>query len=416
MELVLPKFLYRFMPAAGNIIFPGNFHPVGTQRSAEMMIERASADGCPTPGSGGIWLVMGGSGGFGSGARVALGCDLGAHTVSLSFDGQPNPASGNKIRKIGSPGFHRNLAIDRGLQAKGLKALSRNVDAFDPAACEDVIALVREQFPGQKLAGVVWALAAPRGTDVRTGKAVHSALKPLGQSVKIRTFGAPDGDGGPIVSEVEIPPGNAEEAIRTQFVMGGRTVEQWMNRLLDENLLDQGFTLLTVSYRGNPLNESIYRKGLIGLAKADLEFTTQALHSVFEARVQGRAYAVEGPAVITEASGGIPGIPMYMALIRDVMGDQFEDPLDSMRRMFKTHLLPGQSPILDEEGLLRMDERELTEEVQGEMWRRFDALPSGAEFDRALFEPFMAAYARTRGFSIEGIDYSASFDTEEICR
>ncbi len=417
MQLTLPKFLYRFMPAAGNIIFPGNFHPVGSQRNAERMIERASADGCAAPGSGGVWLVMGGSGGFGSAARVALACNLGAHTFSLSLDAQPNPSSGNKIRKIGSPGFHRNLALNRGLSAMGLNCASMNVDAFDPKALGEVVAALKERYPGQKLAGVVWALAAPRGTDSRTGATIRSVLKPVGQAVRIRTFGAPEEDGrGPIVSEVEIPPGNADEAIATQFVMGGRVVERWIDGLLDADMVDQGFTLLTISYRGNPLNACIYRDGLIGLAKADLEFQTKALSGVLDTKVKGRAFAVEGPAVITEASGGIPGIPLYMALIREVMGEGFEDPLDSMHRMFRTQLMPGQTPQLDEDGLLRMDDRELTDEVQAEMRRRFEALPPGAEFDVGLFETFMAAYSQTRGFSIEGVDYESSFDTDKICR
>ena len=112
MKLALPKFQFRFMKAAGNVIFPGNFHPVGTQRAAEAMIDRCLADGEPKRSEGGPWLVVGGSGGFGSAARVALACDRGVDTLNLSFDAPPNPESGNKIRKIGSPGFHRNLALE----------------------------------------------------------------------------------------------------------------------------------------------------------------------------------------------------------------------------------------------------------------------------------------------------------------
>ena len=42
MEIVLPRFQFRFMKAQGNVIFPGNFHPVGTQRAAEQMVSRAA--------------------------------------------------------------------------------------------------------------------------------------------------------------------------------------------------------------------------------------------------------------------------------------------------------------------------------------------------------------------------------------
>ncbi|MCA9696212.1 MAG: hypothetical protein KC431_01720, partial [Myxococcales bacterium] len=106
MKLALPQFQFRFMRAAGNVIFPGNFHPVGTQRDAEQMIDRAlagragGAKPAPERGKGGLWLVVGGSGGFGSAARIALAIDHGAHTINFSYDAPPNPESSNKIRKI----------------------------------------------------------------------------------------------------------------------------------------------------------------------------------------------------------------------------------------------------------------------------------------------------------------------------
>ena len=100
MKLALPSFQFRFMPSAGNVIFPGNFHPVGTQAAADQMVDRCGAMDVE-PGAGGRWLILGGSGGFGSAARVALACDRGAHTVNFSFDAEPQPQSNNKIRKIG---------------------------------------------------------------------------------------------------------------------------------------------------------------------------------------------------------------------------------------------------------------------------------------------------------------------------
>ena len=73
------------------------------------------------------------------------------------------------------------------------------------------------------------------------------------------------------------------------------------------------------------------------------------------------------------------------------------------------------SPTLDDEGLLRMDDRELADDVQAEMARRFDALPIGAHLDRALFDRFMGEYQKTRGFGIVGVEYDAEFDTDEVC-
>lgn len=420
MQLAIPRFQFRFVPAMGNVIHPGNFHPVGAQVGAERMIDRVltAIPHRPAKGAGGNWLIVGGSGGFGSAARAVLGAGFGANTLNLSFDAEPQPESSNKLRKIGSPGFHRSLAIERRLRALELVARSISGDAFDPAVRDAAIAEIKQNFNGQ-LHGLVWALAAPRALDPRTGKTVQSALKPLGRPASVRTFSG-RGDGPedlPRVAEFTIQPGTPEEAIATQYVMGGRIVEQWVDALLAAGVLAEGFTLVTISYRGNPLNSAIYRDGLIGLAKADLEFHTRALHDVLKAKIGGRAVAVEGPAVVTEASGGIPGVPLYMAELLDVMGLDFEDPLVSMLRMFRTRLPPkGSDMVVDEHGLVRMDDLELSPATQNELSSRFSRLAPGEPFDPRLYQRFMDDYAQTRGFNQIGVDYAAEFDTDAVCR
>jgi len=414
MLLAIPKFQFRFVPALGHVIHPGNFHPVGTRRLAERMIERATPAQRPAPGSGGNWLVVGSSGGFGSATRVVLGAGRGANTLGVSLDAQPNPESSNKIRKIGSPGFHRSAAIERALAARGLVTRSLDGDAFDPGVRTRVIDEVRAHFGG-KIDGLVWALATPRAIDPRTGNAVTSALRPLGKPVSVKTFSGKDGAEPPKVAEVELTPGSPEEAISTIFVMGGGIVATWVEALLDADVLAPAATVLTISYRGSPLNESVYRKGLIGLAKADLEFQTRALDHVLRRRIDGRAITVEGPAVVTEASGGIPGVPFYMAHLFAAMGERFEDPLASMQRMFDQHF-GAEGPQLDAEGLLRMDDRELSPDVQTEMARRFESSRPGEPFPVALYDRFMTEYARTRGFEVDGVDYDAEFETDSFGR
>jgi enoyl-[acyl-carrier protein] reductase/trans-2-enoyl-CoA reductase (NAD+) len=230
----------------------------------------------------------------------------------------------------------------------------------------------------------------------------------------VKAFSGREGDEPPRVDFVDLEPGTPEEAISTIYVMGGGIVQTWIEALLAADLLAEGFQLLTVSYRGSDLNADVYRRGLIGLAKADLEFHTRALDHLLRERLGGRALAVEGPAVVTEASGGIPGVPFYMAVLMDVLGERFEDPLQSMMRLFGDRLGP-EGPVTDAEGLVRLDDRELADDVQATMRARFDAATPGSEFPRAVYDAFMTAYARTRGFGLPGVDYAAEFDTDEIC-
>jgi enoyl-[acyl-carrier protein] reductase/trans-2-enoyl-CoA reductase (NAD+) len=82
--------------------------------------------------------------------------------------------------------------------------------------------------------------------------------------------------------------------------------------------------------------------------------------------------------------------------------------------LFTEHIFAS-APKLDAQGLIRMDEHELADAVQAELRERFAALAPGDAFDLSLYERFMAAYARTRGFGVPGVDYANAFDTEDVC-
>ncbi|MCA9693709.1 MAG: hypothetical protein KC636_29235 [Myxococcales bacterium] len=182
MRLSLPKFQYRFIPSLGHVIHPGNFHPVGVREGIARDLARARGQAQAAPGAAGRWLIVGGSGGFGSAARAVLGARRGAHTLNVSLDALPNLESKNIVRQVGSPGFHRTLALEHALRARGLVARSVQGDGFDPQVRAAALQEVREHLGGP-LDGIVWALAAPRAQDPRTGKAVSSALRPMGVPV-----------------------------------------------------------------------------------------------------------------------------------------------------------------------------------------------------------------------------------------
>jgi enoyl-[acyl-carrier protein] reductase/trans-2-enoyl-CoA reductase (NAD+) len=416
MEIAIPKFETRFMAELGNLIYPGNFHPVGVLASTKRMFERALADASPktvAPG-GGLWLVVGGSGGFGSGARIALGVDLGVDVVSVSFHAPAKPGHESPIKALGSAAWLRDKALDKHLRELGRKVLSYNLDAFDPATRAEVIAGIRRDFGGRKLDGVIWALAAPRGLDPRSGEPVPSSLKAYGVPEEMLSFTLRTESAPPRVEMISLPLGTPEEVVRTQYVMGGGIVSTWVEALVAADLAGPGFTVLPVSYRGTKRVAPIYRNGLLGLAKADLEFHTAALDKMLRRVCGGRAIAVEGPAVVTEASAAIPGAALYVALLLDVLGARYEDPLDSMRRMVRDHFAPGKSPKVDMHGLLRMDDVEQSIDVLDALDERYMRYSHGMALDDVVYDRFMRAYAEPRGFAVAGVDYDAPFSVEEM--
>lgn len=417
MRFALPQFHFRFASNAGHTILPLNFHPRGCLQYAEKMVDRL-LELQPTvslPKSAGNWLIIGGSGGFGWAARAVLATCFAAKTLSISLDASPQPQNKSTSRQLGSPGFYRDLGLTRRLHQIGRTAQTIHADVFLPQTCELAIRNIH-QFLDGKIDGLVWALATPRGFDPRTERYVSTAIKPYPQEATIKTFTHDSQNEAIRIVEPLLMPGTPEEAIQTQYVMGGQLVGRWMEELMRAGVLSPGFTLLTLSYRGSALTEAIYRHGLIGLAKADLEFQTKALDYYLKKQLDGRALVVEAPAVVTEASGGIPGVPLYLALLMEAMGQRFEDPLAAMLRLFTEQYSPIDPSrfICDEEGLLRLDDRELAPEVVQKMSLYFDRYHEGDELEPHIYHNFMNKYQQLRGFSLPGIDYTQAVDLTEI--
>lgn len=416
MKLRVPEFHVRFVRDKGNLIYPGNVHPVGAQRSAEILVERGLAAPADYAKPGGLYLVVGGSGGFGCAARAALATDFGADSISLSYHLAPTVGHADPNKAIGSAAWHRDTALERKLRALGRTTASLNIDAFDPKAIDAVRDVMATTFAGRRIDGVIWALAAPRGLDPRSGAIVSSALKTCGASAVLKTFTERKEGEPSIVEDALVPAGTPEEAVGTQYVMGGRPIELWVNRLMRLELLAEKATVLTVSYRGTRFNAPVYRDGLLGLAKADLEFYTRAFDAILSRRLNGRAYAVQAPAVITEASAAIPGAAFYIGLLVDTLGDRFEDPLYCMRRLLRDHFAPGKSPTTDAEHLIRIDDREQSPALLAEIDARWNALRVGDPMDPRVYDRFLGAYGETRGFGIAGVDYDALIDTDALAQ
>jgi len=193
--------------------------------------------------------------------------------------------------------------------------------------------------------------------------------------------------------------------------MGGEDWRLWVEALADEGLLAEGATTMAFSYIGPRFTAPIYRDGTMGRAKEHLETTARALQGSMADR-GGRAVVSVNKALVTRASAVIPAVPLYIALLYRVMKERglHEACIHQMDRLFREHL-PAEGPIAtDAEGRLRLDDWEMREDVQAEVFRRWELAETDTIMTLADVTGFREEFLRFHGFGVEGVDYSAEVD------
>jgi enoyl-[acyl-carrier protein] reductase/trans-2-enoyl-CoA reductase (NAD+) len=225
---------------------------------------------------------------------------------------------------------------------------------------------VREKFGQLDL--LVYSMAAPVRTDPDTGVTYRSAIKPLGAPVEIKTLNTETGE----VYETTIAPATEDEATATVAVMGGDDWKRWIDRLADAGVLAPGFRTLNYTYIGSELTWPIYWKGTLGRAKVDLDRKADAIRARLG---QDASRVVALKAVVTQASSAIPVVPLYGTVLFKVMKKLglHEGCIEQIDRLFRTSL--GSDAKVDDALRLRLDDWELSSEVQTEVLRRWPRCP-----------------------------------------
>lgn len=194
-------------------------------------------------------------------------------------------------------------------------------------------------------------------------------------------------------------------------VMGGTDWERWITFLADRSLLADGFATAALSYIGSPLTAAIYRQGTIGAAKSHLEATARTLDERLAKTVGGRAVTSVNAAAVTQSSTAIPGIALYVGLLRGVLGDAMVAPIDQLVELWDQ--LTGARPLdLDDEGRVRLDIWELDPAVQNAVAERWSTATSDTITELADLEWFSDEVRRLYGFSVPGVDYTAAVETD----
>jgi enoyl-[acyl-carrier protein] reductase/trans-2-enoyl-CoA reductase (NAD+) len=343
--------------------------------------------------------VLGCSTGYGLASRIVTTFGAGADTVGVSFEREPGEA------KTASAGWYNNRAFEIEAEKIGRSPLTLEGDAFSDELKKTFIERVREKF-GQ-LDMLVNSMAAPVRTDPVTGKTWRSAIKPLGAPVEIKTLNTETGE----VYETTLAPASEDEAAATVAVMGGDDWKRWIDQLADAGVLAPGFRTLNYTYIGSELTWPIYWKGTLGRAKVDLDGKAEDIRSRLG---KDAARIVALKAVVTQASSAIPVVPLYGTVLFKVMKQLglHEGCIEQIDRLFRTRLGPGAE--VDEALRLRLDDRELSPEVQAEVSRRWPLLSTQTLGELADLAEYRSQFLRLFGFGIDGVDYAADVDPRVV--
>ncbi|MEU1424848.1 enoyl-[acyl-carrier-protein] reductase FabV [Kitasatospora sp. NPDC005751] len=378
-------------------------HPAGCGQSVADMWQACPAPAAPPEGDGPVALVIGSSAGYGLAATLAGLKRAGIRGIGVSFEKAPT------ARRTATAGWYRTAATADLARAAGRDMVFLNGDAFSDAMKEQVADLVEQRFGG-RLDHLIYSVAAPRRTDPETGTTYASVLKPIGGVNRTKTL-VFDEDGVPEVREVETGPAEGDDVAQTVAVMGGADWERWIDHLAGRGLLAEGFSTAALSYIGSSLTAAIYRQGTIGAAKAHLEATARTLDARLGRTVGGRAVTSVNGAAVTQSSTAIPGIALYTGLLRGVLGGGLVPPIHQLAALWDQ--LTGTAPLaLDDEGRVRLDTFELTDDVQAAVAARWESATTATIADLADLDWFRAEVRRLYGFSVPGIDYTAPVATD----
>ncbi len=375
-------------------------HPIGCAKHVQKQIDYVRSQPPIKNGPKNV-LIIGASTGYGLASRIVAAFGCRAATMGVFFEKPPEG------KRTATAGWYKSIAFDRACKEAGIYSKSINGDAFSDETKAKVIELIRKDMGTVDL--VIYSLAAPRRVHPQTGKICKSTLKPCGKSYTNKSIDFDTGE----VEKVTLPPATPEEIEQTIAVMGGEDWAMWLEALEKAKVLAPGVITVAYSYVGPEVTRPVYRNGTIGAAKDHLEATAKDLDEKLKNAHGGRALISVNKALVTQSSSAIPFIPLYYILLNRVMKEKGvdEDCIHQMYRLFATKLYrdDGQIPI-DENGMIRLDEFELREDVQKEVAEKWEEVNTGNVQEISDIEGYKKEFLRLFGFGYDDVDYSADVE------
>jgi enoyl-[acyl-carrier protein] reductase / trans-2-enoyl-CoA reductase (NAD+) len=373
-------------------------HPVGCAVNVGQQVRYVVDQGQISGGPKNV-LVVGASTGYGLASRIVAAFGCGAATLGVYYERPP------EATKAATAGWYNSAALEKLAHEKHLYAKSINGDAFSDAIKTQTVNTIKKDLGSIDL--LIYSLASPRRTHPKTGVVYDSALKPVGKTFTGKSLNTDK----EVITEVSIEPATPEEIENTKMVMGGEDWRMWIDALAEAGLLAKGFQTIAYSYIGPEVTWDIYKNGSIGVAKDDVKAQVPVLDTKL-APVGGKAYVSMNKAVVTQASSAIPVVPLYISLLFKIMKEKGtqEGCIEQMHRMFATQLYNGKKPALDAEGMIRMDDLELADDVQAKIKEIWPKVTSENFHEMSDFKAYRHEFLRLFGFDIAGIDYDAEVD------
>ncbi len=372
-------------------------HPVGCEVNVKNQINYVKQQGTISDGAKRV-LVIGSSTGYGLASRISAAFGSEASTIGIFFEKEGTE------RKPGTAGWYNSAAFHKFAEADGLYAKSINGDAFSDEIKEKTIDLIKKDLGQVDL--VVYSLASPRRQHPKTGEVFSSTLRPIGKEITGRGMNTDKG----IIEDYHFDAATQEEIDSTVAVMGGEDWQMWIEALDDAGVLADGAKTTAYTYIGEKLTWDIYWHGTIGEAKKDLDKRVLDIRSRLEAK-GGDARVSVLKAVVTQASSAIPAMPLYLALLFKVMKREgvHEGCIEQVYGLFRQSLF-GSEPIVDQDGRLRADGKELNPAIQQEVESLWDQVTTENLDELSDFAGYKQDFLRLFGFEIEGVDYEADVD------
>lgn len=371
-------------------------HPAGCEKNVLKQIDYVKRNGS-IDGAKKV-LVIGASTGYGLASRITAAFGMGAATIGVLFDKE---ATG---KRTATPGFYNTKAFDAAARAEGLYTKSINGDAFSAEIKEQVIAAIKEDLG--KVDMVVYSLAAPRRTTA-DGVTYVSSLKTTGEPFTQKNWNLRDNT----VSEATIPSATEEEIEATVKVMGGEDWMDWIDALVKADVIEDNAITVAYSYIGPTLTYPIYHEGTIGIAKKHLSESADAITK--KQKTLGiRAYVSVNKALVTQASAAIPVVPLYLSILYRVMKEKgiHEGCIEQMYRLWGEKIFGNNGILVEEDGMLHVDDWEMREDVQNEVMDIWQQINSGNLLELADTEGYWNDFYQMFGFKMEGVDYSADVE------